>query len=141
MKNKTLPRGLRNCNPGNIRQSKTRYLGEVQPSRDSAFKEFQSIDYGYRAMFVLLDHYHKACGLKSIRQIISRYAPPSENNTQAYINQVAAACFRSADEQIDIANREEMVLIVSAMSRIENGVAANVEDVLRGWNLYQRCRP
>jgi hypothetical protein len=34
-----------------------------------------------------------------------------------------------------------MVLIVSAMSRVENGRIANVDDVLRGWNLYQRCRP
>lgn len=138
---KKLPRGLRNNNPGNIRISKTKYLGEVQPSQDSAFKQFQSIDYGYRAMFVLLEHYYKARGLKTIRQIINRYAPTSENNTEAYIQQVASICFRSADEEIDITNKDEMVLLVSAMSRVENGRVANVDDVLRGWNLYQRCRP
>ena len=87
-KEKKLPRGLRNNNPGNIRNSKTKYLGEVQPSQDSAFKQFQSIDYGYRAMFVLIEHYYKARGLKTIRQIINRYAPASENNTEAYIQQV-----------------------------------------------------
>lgn len=140
-KHKRLPRGLRNCNPGNIRKSKTKYLGEVQPSQDVAFKQFQSIDYGYRAMFVLLEHYYKARGLKTIRQIISRYAPPIENDTEAYIQQVSTICFRSPDEEIDITNKDEMVLIVSAMSRVENGRVANVEDILRGWSLYQRYRP
>ena len=140
-KEKKLPRGLRNNNPGNIRQSSTKYLGEVQPSQDSAFKQFQSIDYGYRAMFVLIEHYYRKRGLKTIRQIISRYAPASENNTEGYIQQVASICFRAADEEIDITNKDEMVLLVSAMSRVENGRVANVEDVLRGWNLYTRYRP
>lgn len=90
---------------------------------------------------MLLEHYYKARGLKTIRQIINRYAPASENNTEAYIQQVAGICFRSADEEIDITNKGEMVLIVSAMSRVENGRIANVDDVVRGWNLYQRCRP
>ena len=140
-KEKKLPRGLRNNNPGNIRKSKTIYLGELQPSQDESFKQFQSIDYGYRAMFVLIEHYYRKRGLKTIRQIISRYAPASENNTEGYIQQVASICFRSADEEIDITNKDEMILIVSAMSRVENGRVANVDDVLRGWNLYQRCRP
>ena len=92
-------------------------------------------------MFVLLEHYYKARGLKTIRQIINRYAPASENNTEAYIQQVACICLSSADEDINISNKDEMVLLVSAMSRVENGRIGNVDDVLRGWNLYQRCRP
>ena len=47
-----MSRGLANCSPGNIRQSKTRYQGEVVPSRDKAFKQFQTMAWGYRAMFV-----------------------------------------------------------------------------------------
>ena len=41
-----MSRGLSNCNPGNIRQSKVRYKGEVQPSRDPAFKQFESLACG-----------------------------------------------------------------------------------------------
>ncbi len=52
---RAMSRGLQNCNPGNIRQSKVRYKGEVRPSRDSAFKQFESLAWGYRAIFVLLD--------------------------------------------------------------------------------------
>ena len=50
-------RGLRNCNPGNIRHSKVRYRGEKSVSTDSAFKQFESLEAGYRAMFVLLMMY------------------------------------------------------------------------------------
>ncbi len=41
-----MSRGLQNCNPGNIRQSKVRYKGEVRPSRDPAFKQFESLCMG-----------------------------------------------------------------------------------------------
>ena len=58
-----MSRGLRNCNPGNIRQSKGRYKGEVRPSRDPAFKQFESLAWGYRAIFVLLDTYRTRHGL------------------------------------------------------------------------------
>ena len=40
-----MSRGLQNCNPGNIRQSKVRYKGEVRPSRDSAFKHAPESQY------------------------------------------------------------------------------------------------
>jgi len=80
-----MSRGLQNCNPGNIRQSKVRYKGEVRPSRDSAFKQFESLAWGYRAIFVLLDTYRIRYGLDTIRGMISRWAPPSENHTETYI--------------------------------------------------------
>ena len=86
-----MSRGLANCNPGNIRQSKVRYKGEVRPSRDPAFKQFESLAWGYRAIFVLLHTYRVRHGLRSIREMISRWAPPSENRTEAYIRAVADA--------------------------------------------------
>ena len=52
-----LSRGLRNLNPGNIRRSSVRYKGEKSHSTDSAFKQFESLEAGYRAMFVLLHTY------------------------------------------------------------------------------------
>lgn len=71
-----MSRGLSNCNPGNIRQSKVRYKGEVQPSRDPAFKQFESLAWGYRAVFVLLHTYRVRHGLRTVRGMISRWAPP-----------------------------------------------------------------
>ena len=119
-----MSRGIDNCNPGNIRLSKVFYRGEVQPSQDAAFKQFSSMEWGYRAMFVLLDTYARRYGLNTIRGMISRYAPPSENNTEAYIAAVCEWTGIAADEVLDTRSRRDMVPIVVAMSRIENGCPA-----------------
>lgn len=131
-----MSRGLRNNNPGNIRCSKVRYKGEVRPSRDPDFKEFSSMAYGYRAMFVLLDTYRSRYGLNTIRQMLNRYAPPMENFTEGYVRFVADYSGVMPDEVIDTRSEKDMIPIVAAMSKIENGVAANIEDVERGWELF-----
>lgn len=132
-----MSRGLRNCNPGNIRRSKTRYKGEKLPSRDSEFKEFESMAYGYRAMFVLLDTYSRRYGLCTIRQMLNRYAPPVENFTEGYIRFVSEKTGIAPDEIINTRAARDMVPVVAAMSQIENGVAAVMDDVYRGWELFQ----
>ena len=123
------PRGIRNNNPCNIRLSRTTYKGEVVPSQDKAFKQFESMAYGYRAVFVTLRYYHTKLGLRTIRQMVSRWAPPSENNTGSY------------DAAVDIKDKNLMVKIVSAMSFVENGLKANLTDVISGWEMYRRDRP
>ena len=133
-----MSRGLRNCNPGNIRQSRSNFKGEVRPSRDSAFKQFESMAYGYRAMFVLLNSYHKRYGLTTIREMISRWAPPSENFTEGYIRFVSERSGIAADVEVDSRSERDMVPIVAAMSEIENGAKAVMADVHEGWALFVR---
>ena len=130
-----MSRGIDNCNPGNIRLSKVFYRGEVQPSQDAAFKQFSSMEWGYRAMFVLLDTYARRYGLNTIRGMISRYAPPSENNTEAYIAAICEWTGIAADEEVDTRSRRDMVPIVVAMSRIENGLPALRPQVEKGFDL------
>ncbi len=129
-------RGLRNLNPGNIRLSKVRYKGERQHSTDPAFKQFESIEAGYRAIFVLLHTYRVRGYADSIATIISRYAPPSENNTQAYIRQVCKATGIDSNKTLDTKSKEEMVPIVCAISQVENGIAADKKAVERGWEMF-----
>lgn len=131
-----MSRGLRNCNPGNIRRSATRYVGEVSPSRDAEFKEFETMAYGYRAMFVLIDSYRRRYGLNTIRSIISRYAPLTENFTEGYVRFITRRTGIAAEEKIDTRSAKDMIPIVAAMSEIENGVAANMTDVEAGWELF-----
>ena len=131
-----MSRGLRNNNPGNIRRSRVRYKGEVRPSRDPDFKEFSTMAYGYRAVFVLLDTYRSRYGLTTIRQMLNRYAPPTENFTEGYVRFVADSSGVMPDEVVDTRSEKDMIPIVAAMSKIENGVAANIEDVERGWELF-----
>lgn len=131
-----MSRGLRNCNPGNIRRSRVRYRGEVHPSRDAEFKQFESMAYGYRAMFVLLDTYQRRYSLCTIRQMLNRYAPPSENFTEGYIRFVSQRSGILPDETIDSRSQRDMIAIVAAMSEIENGVVAIRNDVEEGWKLF-----
>lgn len=135
-----MSRGLANCNPGNIRQSSTRYQGEVVPSRDKVFKQFQTMAWGYRAMFVLLDSYRRK-GYLTIRQMVTRYAPPIENHTENYIRYVSEWSGVGGDVPLDTQRGEVMIPVVAAMSRIENGAPAVLADVEVGWNLYQTHKP
>ena len=118
-----MSRGLQNCNPGNIRQSKVRYKGEVRPSRDPAFKQFESLAWGYRAIFVLLDTYRIRYGLDTIRGMISRWAPPSENHTETYIRAVADAVGIPDGQLLDTRDRTTM------------------GEVELGWELFVRDKP
>jgi hypothetical protein len=136
-----MARGLRNCNPGNIRQSGTRYRGEVFPSRDTAFKQFESMAWGYRAMFVLLYTYHRKYGKKTLRAMIDMYAPPSENNTEGYIRRVAAEAGVGADDELDVLDAHVMRDVVGAMSAVENGCPAVYQDVAEGWDLFRQFPP
>jgi hypothetical protein len=50
--------------------------------------EFKTMPYGIRALYIDLINKHKG-GLRTIQSIIYRYAPPSENLTDAYVASVS----------------------------------------------------
>ena len=128
-------RGLRNNNPGNIRINGDLFQGEVRPSKDKSFKQFETMAYGYRAMFVILRNYIRNYKLDTIRKMISRWAPPKENHTEAYVKAVSDYAGIPADDPINVNDREQMIRIVAGMSKVENGVEANMPDVITGWIL------
>ena len=134
MRNNNLPRGLRNNNPGNIRRNSDVFQGE-KTSSDREFKQFKSMAYGYRAIFKILSNYGRNYHLKTIRQMIGRWAPENENDTGAYVKAVSDYAGIPADDPIDINDREQMIRIVAGMSKEENGREADMSDVIAGWNL------
>lgn len=136
MNEKNLPRGIRNRNPGNIRRGNTRYKGETQGS-DTAFKSFVSMEWGYRAIFVLLHTYAVRHGLNTIRGMISRYAPAQENDTAGYIETVSKHSSIEANRQVDTLSAADMIPIVTAISRVENGTPPNEAQIRRGWELFR----
>lgn len=129
------PRGLRNNNPGNIRRSDTLYVGEKE-STDPEFKQFTSMAYGYRAMFMLLYTYQVRYGLNTLQSMIARYAPESENNTANYIRQVSSWSGIDPNSRLTTTNRDTMIPLVSAMSRFENGLPTAGQEVEQGWGLF-----
>lgn len=132
-----MSRGLQNCNPGNIRQSKVRYKGEVRPSRDPAFKQFESLAWGYRAIFVLLDTYRIRYGLDTIRGMISRWAPPSENHTETYIRAVADAVeFRTGNRSTPATARR-----CCAWQPLFHALKTAPRPIWARWNWGGNCSP
>lgn len=131
-----MSRGLRNNNPGNIRHDGVLWRGEVRPSSDPAFKQFSSPAWGYRAMFVILDTYRRKHGIRTLQSVIARYAPPSENDTAAYLRFVADRAGTDPAAPLDFDNKRLMCDIVGAMSRVENGMEAIEDDLTEGWKLF-----
>lgn len=129
-----MTRGYINKNPGNIRPDGKQWVGEVPKSTDKEFKQFTSMPYGYRAMFVNLKGYF-ARGLNTIEQIISAWAPSKDgNNTKAYIAFVSKKTGIPSDKVLsfDTATARKLV---AAISQQENGIPANMDDVDAGYRL------
>ena len=130
-------RGLRNCNPGNIRRSSDHFQGEVK-SDDKEFKRFETMAHGYRAMMRILRNYQKRYQLRTIEQIIGRWAPHNENNTEAYVAFVESYTGIPRGKEINIDDRETLCKLVAAMSQVENGVRAVDSEVSDGYELLMR---
>lgn len=125
MDKKIEPRGIRNNNPLNIRKGNN-WKGEVQPQSDKSFEQFESIQYGIRAGFIILRRYMTGYNgltqkFNTIDKIISRWAPAAENNTKAYIAQVEKLTGIPRHRQISFTERSFMVALVDAMIRVECG--------------------
>ncbi|MDR0937987.1 MAG: structural protein P5 [Mediterranea sp.] len=133
-----MARGLRNNNPGNIRNSDaTDWKGEVAAAdkRDDAFEEFKDIAHGYRALIRLLQNYRRKWGCRTIGDFIRRWAPPSENNTAGYISRVCSEMQVPDTYVPDVEDKGTMCAFAAAISQVENATPAVMADVEAGWNL------
>jgi hypothetical protein len=131
-------RGLRNNNPLNIRHSTDNFKGEIK-GLDKSFKTFSSMPYGYRAAFVTLTTYLSR-GWNTIEKIISKWAPPTENDTEAYIANVEKWSGVPRNKELTATDGADYILIVAAMSFVENGQNADISAVKEGFNLQTKIK-
>lgn len=129
------PRGIRNCNPGNLRRSSDKWQGLREEQTDAEFFQFVSMAYGYRALIKTLQNYRRLRGCVTLRDFIRRWAPPTENNTGAYLRTVCQDMQVPETWVPDVEDKDTMCALAAAISRVENGVSARMEDVERGWVL------
>jgi hypothetical protein len=112
-----LSRGYRNNNPLNIRFiAKNPFNGQVR--NDGGYGVYDTAQNGTRAAGHQLVAYD-ARGLHTLREIISTWAPSSENDTVAYIADVSAQMDLDADEAFDVYAR--LPELAKAMAVHENG--------------------
>lgn len=129
-------RGIRNNNPGNLRLGGVPFRGERIPSTDPDFRQFTAIEWGWRAVMVTLRTYAVRYGLDTVEKIIARWAPPSENRTQTYIETVCRRTGFGPDVPLDWSRREDMVPLAGAIGYVECGREADAETLARGWELF-----
>ena len=129
-----IPRGIRNNNPLNIRVGNV-WLGEVKNPTDPHFEQFNSMEYGLRAGFVLLRRYIRHYKRQTIEDIISSWAPSNENNTKAYIDSVVKVSGIPSNRILHYSDKESMCKLVDAMCFVENGKHVSMEKITKGYDL------
>ena len=132
---KTMARGINNCNPLNIEKNSTRWQGLRPVQTDRRFFQFVSMEYGYRAAFITLSNYRRLHGLYTLRGWLNRWAPRHENPTDNYLRYVSQKSRVGEDENLRDISKERFCAIVAAMSRFENGVEANMQEIVKGYEL------
>lgn len=114
------PRGIRNNNPGNIRKTASiTWVGQLK-GNDTAFVTFDTPEHGLRALMKVLRTYQNKHGLETIRGFISRWAPPNENDTEAYVHSVSKDTNIPPDVTIRL-ERDFLITLAQAIVRHENG--------------------
>jgi hypothetical protein len=139
-------RGIRNNNPLNIRHSADRWEGARIEQTDKSFVQFQTMAYGYRAAWKVLESYWKHFKRQrqpfTVAHIIARWAPPSENHTDAYVSTVLKLTSLGGKENLPrpfmgIAI-DKLVRLFAAMTTMECGIPyekVDVQAILDGYDL------
>ena len=144
-KPEAMPRGLRNNNPLNIRRGQSNWIG-ARPKEfmlDMKFCEFQTMAFGFRAAFRILNNYYRLYHMTTLERIIERWAPAKDGNTpRHYAEQVARRVSETCDQRLRIGDqlpslrpcdsselhrheaRALWIAIVLAMAEVENGAEA-----------------
>jgi hypothetical protein len=141
-----IPRGIRNNNPGNIRWSNDQWKGLIPKDQasDKSFCVFRSPEYGIRAMARILRKYTTYKGMPgvgkpnidTVREIINRWAPAIENDTEAYIQSVAKNLGTTANAPIDVFDNAIMLKLLKAIITHENGQQPYSDaQIINGINL------
>jgi len=133
-----IPRGIRNHNPGNIDYNPVNdWQGQLAhvPVIERRFCRFNEAENGLRALGKLLQAYQRKHGCNTLRKILNRWAPPDENDTGAYVRQVAKALAVDPDAPLDTTQAEVLRPLLVAIVLHENGVqpysAAQLDEGVR----------
>ena len=120
--------GQRINNPMNLRQFGQGFLGDE--GEEDSFIKFQDPAYSYRAADMVLDKYGRDYGINTIEDMISRYAPPSDDNpTEAYIDFVSQQTGIGSGDPIDLQDPELRAQLMSPMAMLESRTEISPEDI------------
>lgn len=121
--------GYKGCNPLNVRASSDKWKGSIG-SYDNGYVIFSTPMDGIRAAATVIKNYGTKYGINTVRDIVSRYAPASENPTDDYIANVCKGTGYDPDEKLDTKNPEVLKKLVTAMMKQEIGDVPYSEETI-----------
>ena len=139
-----MTRGLRNNNPLNIRRvAGTKWKGQEPPSNsplkgeDREFVRFESMEWGLRAAFCILETYRRKYKAVCVEDIINRWAPQSENDTRKYVETVCRLTGLGGKERLE---ESQLPALVCAMAFVECGAPISKETINKAYSLYVKLK-
>ncbi len=125
-------------NPGNLRNSFS-IIWSGQTGQTRGFCDFDTLDNGARALCLDLKNAQLLHGLNTVASIIPHYAPPNENDTQAYISAVCQDMGVNPTDPLNLLTSGPLLSLASAvwhheqgqrpdMTALDYGVAAALES-------------
>ena len=144
-----MTRGIRNNNPLNIRHSADRWQGARIMQTDPDYVQYKDIKWGFRAAWKILDTYcltfKKEGKAYNVKNIIGRWAPPTENDTDAYVRAVVKLSGLGGNENMprpkhywNFEEVDKLVRLIRAMVCVENGIKwekVDTKDIWKGYDL------
>ena len=109
-------RGQRNNNPMNIIGGPNRWQGMKGRQEDRNFVQFTTMTYGVRAAIIILTKYHRDYNLKTVPEIVHRWAPDGGEAERNYITHVRNTLFKSDINQ----TRADLLKLMQAMCWFES---------------------
>lgn len=116
------PKGIRNNNPTNLEHTpKNPWQGLDKPPSDGRFCRFTDMAFGIRAAALNLIAYQDRHGLDTIRELVTRWAPHSENNVEAYVQTVCKVSGFLERQRLDLHDYADIKPVLKGMIRQEVG--------------------
>lgn len=116
----SVPRGIRNNNPGNIEFARQpgATLETSTPDR-KRFAQFRTPEEGLAALSKQLQLYGSR-GIDTLNTIMKQYAPAFENNTAAYVKRLSSEIGVGANDHLDTTNPDTLQRLMGGIIRFEN---------------------
>lgn len=121
-------RGIRNNNPLNL-EYRPSIQWKGQTGHDGRYSVFSTPEFGLRAGMRNMRTMFERDNLRTVRAIITRWAPMAENPTDRYIEFVAERANVSPDQALTW--RTHVIALAQAMTIFENGYNPYPESVFQ----------
>lgn len=122
-------------NPFNIRRSGSKWQGLTGYRR--GFCQFDSLDNGVRAAAIIIFRTYYNRGFTSIRQILYRFAPPCENDTESYVKYMSGQVYCPPNIPVPASLRARFLFCMAYFESKTTVSYDLIVNVLKRLDLYE----